>query len=182
MRETTFPYFIKVPTITNSVIKITLPAWRVFIINFSRPLFTIIFRPKMVFLVTDSILRVKPMYEWISQVRRVNADPTETQTYKSTSFYYVLENLVWTKRFHCWSDQISIFGFENSIMANRYKLHSCEPHDRTLLPSPVRIWLSYCTLYRRYCRMHMHYLLYSIYGPWLSRPFQDEIISALVYK
>ena len=71
------------------------------------------------------------------------------------------------------------FGFENSIMANRYKLHSCEPHDRTLLPSPVRIWLSYCTLYRRYCRMHMHYLLYSIYGPWLSRPFQDEIISAL---
>ena len=40
-----------------------LPAWRDFRINFSRPLFTIIFRPKMVFLVTDSILRVKPMYE-----------------------------------------------------------------------------------------------------------------------
>ena len=40
-----------------------LPAWRDFKINFSRPLFTIIFRPKMVFLVTDSILRVKPMYE-----------------------------------------------------------------------------------------------------------------------
>ena len=42
-----FSYFIKVPKITN----------------FFRPLFTIIFRPKMVFLVTDSILRVKPMYE-----------------------------------------------------------------------------------------------------------------------
>ena len=40
-----------------------LPAWRDFKINFSRPLFTIIFRPKMVFLVTDSILRVKPVYE-----------------------------------------------------------------------------------------------------------------------
>ena len=40
-----------------------LPARRDFKINFSRPLFTIIFRPKMVFLVTDSILRVKPMYE-----------------------------------------------------------------------------------------------------------------------
>ena len=40
-----------------------LPAWRDFKINFSRPLFTIIFRPKMVFLYTDSILRVKPMYE-----------------------------------------------------------------------------------------------------------------------
>ena len=40
-----------------------LSAWRDFKINFSRPLFTIIFRPKMVFLVTDSILRVKPMYE-----------------------------------------------------------------------------------------------------------------------
>ena len=40
-----------------------LPAWRDFKINFSRPLFTIIFRPKMVFWDTDSILRVKPMYE-----------------------------------------------------------------------------------------------------------------------
>ena len=40
-----------------------LPAWRDFKINFSRPLFTIIFRPKIVFLDTDSILRVKPMYE-----------------------------------------------------------------------------------------------------------------------
>ena len=36
-----------------------LPAWRDFKINFSRPLFTIIFRPKIVFLDTDSILRVK---------------------------------------------------------------------------------------------------------------------------
>ena len=40
-----------------------LPTWRDFKINFSRPLFTIIFRPKMVFLVTDSILRVNPMFE-----------------------------------------------------------------------------------------------------------------------
>jgi hypothetical protein len=40
-----------------------LPAWRDFKIISSRPLFTIIFRPKMVVLVTDFILRVKPMYE-----------------------------------------------------------------------------------------------------------------------
>ena len=40
-----------------------LPAWRDFKIIFSRQLFTIIFRPKIVFLDTDSILRVKPMYE-----------------------------------------------------------------------------------------------------------------------
>jgi hypothetical protein len=40
-----------------------LPAWRDFKIFFSRPLFTIIFRPKMVFLDTGSILRVKSMYE-----------------------------------------------------------------------------------------------------------------------
>ena len=40
-----------------------LPAWRDFKINFSRPLFIIIFRPIMVFLVTDSISRIKPMYE-----------------------------------------------------------------------------------------------------------------------
>ena len=39
------------------------PAWRDFKINFSIPLFTIIFRPKMVFLDTDSILRVNTMYE-----------------------------------------------------------------------------------------------------------------------
>ena len=36
-------------------------AWRNFKNNFSRPLFTIILRPKMVFLDTDSILRVKMM-------------------------------------------------------------------------------------------------------------------------
>ena len=40
-----------------------LPPWRDFKINCSRPLFTIIFSPKMVFLDTDSILRVKTMYE-----------------------------------------------------------------------------------------------------------------------
>ena len=44
-----------------------LPAWRDFKINFSRPLFTIIFRPKKVFLDTDSILRVKTMYESVKQ-------------------------------------------------------------------------------------------------------------------
>ena len=36
-----------------------LPAWRDLKINFSRPLFTIIFRPKIIILVTYSILRVK---------------------------------------------------------------------------------------------------------------------------
>jgi hypothetical protein len=40
-----------------------LPAWRDFKINFSRPLFTIMFRPKMEILDRDSILRVNPMYE-----------------------------------------------------------------------------------------------------------------------
>ena len=39
------------------------PTWRDFKINFSRPLFSIIFRPKIVFLDTDSNLRVKTMYE-----------------------------------------------------------------------------------------------------------------------
>ena len=40
-----------------------LPAWMDFKLNFSRPLFTIIFRPKMVFLDTDSILMVNTMYD-----------------------------------------------------------------------------------------------------------------------
>ena len=40
-----------------------LPAWRDFKINFPRPLFIIIFRPKIVFLDSDSILRVKMMYD-----------------------------------------------------------------------------------------------------------------------
>ena len=39
------------------------PARRDFKINFSRPLFTIIFRPKIVILDQDSNLRVKTMYE-----------------------------------------------------------------------------------------------------------------------
>ena len=39
-----------------------LPAWNDFKINFSRPLSTIIFSPKIVFLYTGSILRVKTMY------------------------------------------------------------------------------------------------------------------------
>ena len=38
-------------------------AWRSFKNIFSRPLFTIIFRPKILILGTDSILRVKMMYE-----------------------------------------------------------------------------------------------------------------------
>ena len=35
--------------------------------DLSRPLLTIIFRPKIVFLGTDSILRVKMMYESVKQ-------------------------------------------------------------------------------------------------------------------
>ena len=115
-------------------------------------------------------------------LQMIDANPTETRKYKSTSFLLCTLEFSVDEKIPLLIRSDFNFGFENSIMANRYKLHSCEPHDRTLLPSPVRIWLSYCTLCRRYCRMHMHYLLYSIYGPWLSRPFQDEIISALVYK
>ena len=44
-----------------------LPAWRDFQINFSRPLFTLIFRPKIVFFDADSILRVKTMYESVKE-------------------------------------------------------------------------------------------------------------------
>ena len=40
-----------------------LPAWRDFKINFTRLLFTIIFRPKIVFLDRDSTLRVKTKVE-----------------------------------------------------------------------------------------------------------------------
>ena len=46
-------------------------AWRNFKNIFSRPLFIIIFRPKIVILDTDSILRVKMMYELVKYVRRV---------------------------------------------------------------------------------------------------------------
>ena len=46
-----------------------LPAWRDFKINFSRPLFTIIFRPKMVFL--DRFHFEGKTHVRISQVRRV---------------------------------------------------------------------------------------------------------------
>ena len=42
-----------------------LPARKDFKINFSRPLITIIFRPKIVFLDIDSKLRVKLMYELV---------------------------------------------------------------------------------------------------------------------
>ena len=42
-----------------------LPAWRDFKKTFSRQLFTIIFRPKIVYLDTDSIFRVKMMYELV---------------------------------------------------------------------------------------------------------------------
>ena len=66
MRETTFPYFIKVPKTTNSVMKITISlhggiSKSIFLDHFS--LFTITFRPKIVFLDTDSILRVNTMNE-----------------------------------------------------------------------------------------------------------------------
>ena len=40
-----------------------LSTWRNFKISFSRPLFIIIFRPKMVFVDTDSILKIKTIYE-----------------------------------------------------------------------------------------------------------------------
>ena len=63
-----FPYFISVQNHKFSNKNNHLPAWRDFKINFSRPLFTIIFRPKMVFLDTDSILRVKMMYESVKYV------------------------------------------------------------------------------------------------------------------
>ena len=57
-QETIFLHFIKGPKITNSVIKITIfPHGGISKYFFSRP--------KMVFLDTDSILRVKPMYESI---------------------------------------------------------------------------------------------------------------------
>ena len=39
------------------------PAWSDFKINFSKPLFTIILRPKIVILDSDSVLRVKTIYE-----------------------------------------------------------------------------------------------------------------------
>ena len=42
-----------------------LPTWRDFKISFSRPLFTIIFRLKIVILDPDSNLRVKRMYELV---------------------------------------------------------------------------------------------------------------------
>ena len=43
--------------------------WRNFKNISSRPLFTIIFRPKIVILDTDSILRVKTMYELVRHVK-----------------------------------------------------------------------------------------------------------------
>ena len=50
-----------------------LPTWKDFKINFSRPLFNIIFRPKIVMLDPDSNLRVKTMYEsvkfWICNLK-----------------------------------------------------------------------------------------------------------------
>ena len=50
--------FIKVSKITNSVIKITI-----FPHGGISKYFTIIFRPKMVFLKTETILRVKTIHE-----------------------------------------------------------------------------------------------------------------------
>ena len=81
MREHIFPYFIKVPKILNSVIKIT--RMEGFQNKFSRPIFTIIFRPKMIFLVTDSILRVKTMvvsqpYSVLTRLK-MNKNPVNLQ-------------------------------------------------------------------------------------------------------
>jgi len=45
-----------------------LPTWRDFKLNFSRPLFTVIFRRKIVFFNTDSFLRVKTMYDSVKIV------------------------------------------------------------------------------------------------------------------
>ena len=61
MGETTFPYFIKVPEITNSLKKKKNSRMEEFQNIFFQSTFH--FRPEMVFLDTDSILRVKPMYE-----------------------------------------------------------------------------------------------------------------------
>ena len=61
-----------------------LSAWKNFKTIFTRPLFTIIFRPKIVFLDTDSILRVKTMV-WISQVRRVKEAKPSKKLEKETS-------------------------------------------------------------------------------------------------
>ena len=47
------------------------PAWRDFKIIFSGPLFTIILRPKIVFLDADSIMRIKLMYESVKYLRGV---------------------------------------------------------------------------------------------------------------
>ena len=63
-KEPIFHYFKKsAPNPKFSNKNNNLSAWRDFKISFSRPLFTMIFRPKMVFLGTDSILWVKPMHE-----------------------------------------------------------------------------------------------------------------------
>ena len=47
-------------------------SWRNLKNIFSRPLFTIIFRPKILILDTDSILRVKPRYESVRSVKLVS--------------------------------------------------------------------------------------------------------------
>ena len=54
-----------------------LPAWRHFKTIFSRPLFTIIFRPKIVSLGTDSILMVKRMYDSVKTIFFLNSHVIE---------------------------------------------------------------------------------------------------------
>ena len=75
-----------------------LPTWRVFKINFSRPLFTIIFRPKMVFLVTDSILMVKPMYESVKLdvLRCIERANSWNSIRHNRKFLIVNKLLVWS--------------------------------------------------------------------------------------
>ena len=61
-KESIFHYFKKSaqnPKFSNQ--NNHLSAWRDFKISFFGPLFTIIFSPKLMFLVTDSIFRLKTM-------------------------------------------------------------------------------------------------------------------------
>ena len=61
-KEPIFHYFKKsAPNPKFSNKNNNLSAWRDFKISFSRPLFTMIFSPKLMFLVTDSISRLKTM-------------------------------------------------------------------------------------------------------------------------
>ena len=66
MQEIILPYFIN-PKIFAKNYKLS-PSRRDLINIFSRPIFTIIFRPKFLDLDADSILRVKIMVEYNSHI------------------------------------------------------------------------------------------------------------------